>query len=378
MNSLTILHFIMFFGPTFSVIISIGQLVQERKSFIDYLFAISFMGMAIWMYQICLISTGMLDLYPYAYYLVILPVPLIYMVPPIMVLRYKWVLASKFRLRNGYLLFFIPSIISLFIISWGLITETGAISQFYPGLPVQSKAFAALPFYYQTVYIMAILPSLYVAILMAPVLLQMLPVWLSPGSNKTAKAARMGYISAFAIGFSNLICFTGFIYDLFLIKVAILLATMATLFVYLVTQRHTDYYRLLRSETRKAHYEKSRLSGIDVNKILIRLNELMEEEKFFADEELSLRDLARELAISPHQLSEILNEKLKKNFNTFVNEYRIEEAKTMLIEEPDRSVLSIGIAAGFNSNTTFCTVFSKITGITPSHYRKKNIKGKKR
>ncbi len=377
MNSLTIIHFIMFFGPTFAVIISIGQLLQKHKSFIDYLFSISFMGMAIWMYQICIISTGIMDIHPYTYYLVVLPVPLIYMVPPIMVLRYRWVLASKFRLRKEYLLFFIPSFISLFVIFWGIILKTGEISQFYPGLPVKSNAFAALPFYYQAIYIMIIVPSLYVALLMASVLLQMLPVWLSPGSSKTAKAARMGYISAFSIAFSNLICFIGFIYNLHLVKISIILATIATIYVYLVTQRHTDYNRLLRSETRKAHYEKSRLSGLDVNKILIRLNELMEEEKFFADEELSLRDLARELAISPHQLSEILNEKLKKNFNTFVNEYRIEEAKKMLIEEPDRSILSIGIAAGFNSNTTFCTVFSRITGITPSHYRKKNLKEKK-
>lgn len=367
----TLLHFIMFFGPTFAVIISIGQLVQAKKGFIDYLFAISFLGMAIWMYQICIISTGILDTYPYTYYLVILPVPVLYMVPPIMVLRYRWVLASKFRLRRGYLLFFIPSIISLFIISKGLITETGAIPQFYPGLPVKSDAFAALPFYYQAVYITAILPSLYVALLMTPVLVQMLPVWFSPGSNKTAKVARKGYISAFSIAFANLICFSGFIYDFSLVKIAVILATIATIYVYLVTQRHTDYYRLLRSGTRKAHYERSRLSGLDVNKILIRLEELMKEEKFFADEELSLRDLARELAISPHQLSEVLNEKLKKNFNTFVNEYRIEEAKEMLRDEPDRSILSVGIAAGFNSNTTFCTVFSRITGMSPSQYRKK-------
>jgi AraC-like DNA-binding protein len=371
----------MFFGPTFAVIISIGQLVQARKSFIDYLFAISFLGMAVWMYQICIISTGILDIYPYTYYLVILPVPVVYMVPPVMVLRYKWVLASEFRLRKSYLFFLIPAIISLGIISWGLIpgiSGSEPLPHPYPGLPVKSAAFSALPFYYQAVYITAILPSLYVALLMTPVLVQMLPVWLSPGSNKTAKAARMGYISAFSIVFSNFICFAGFIYSFTLVKVSVMLATIATIYVYLVTQRHNDYYRLLRSETRKANYEKSRLSGLDVNRILIRLNELMKEEKYFTDEELSLRDLAKELAISPHQLSEILNEKLKKNFNTFVNEYRVEEAEAMLKDEPDRSVLSVGIAAGFNSNTTFCTVFSRVTGMSPSQYRKKVLTSGKR
>ncbi len=370
----TLLHFIMFFGPTFAVIISIGQLVQARKGFIDYLFAISFLGMAIWMYQICIISTGILDHYPYTYYLVILPVPLTYMVPPIMVLRYKWVLASEFRLRKSYLFFLIPAVISMGIIAWGLMP--GSEPPPYPGLPASGAAFTALPLYYKIVYITAILPSLYVALLMTPVLIEMLPVWLSPGSSKTAKAARMGYISALSIVLSNLICFSGFIRSFTLVNISVVMATIATIYVYLVTQRHNDYYRLLRSETRKANYEKSRLSGLNVKEILIRLQELMKEEKFFADEELSLRDLARELAISPHQLSEILNEKLKKNFNTFVNEYRVEEAKTMLIEEPDRSILSVGIAAGFNSNTTFCTVFLKFTGQSPGNYRKKVISEK--
>ena len=287
MTGTTLLHFIMFFGPTFAVVISIGQMVQARKSFIDYLFAISFLGMAIWMYQICIISTGILDTYPYSYYLVILPVPVIYMVPPIMVLRYKWVLASEFRLRKSYLFFLIPAIISLVIILWGLIPGIqGSEPLPYPGLPVKSAAFTALPFYYQAVYITAILPSLYVALLMTPVLVQMLPVWLSPGSNKTAKAARMGYISAFSIVFSNFICFAGFIYSFTLVKISVVLAAIATIYVYLVTQRHNDYYRLLRSETRKANYEKSRLSGLDVKQILIRLNELMKEEKFLANKEM--------------------------------------------------------------------------------------------
>jgi AraC-like DNA-binding protein len=148
------------------------------------------------------------------------------------------------------------------------------------------------------------------------------------------------------------------------------MANTATIMVYLVTKRNPDYLRLLQSETRKAHYEKSRIHGLNIEQITTRLNEIMKDEKAFADEELSLGDLAQELGISAHQLSEILNEKLNKNFKTFVNEYRIEEAKKLLLEEPDRSILSIGVAVGFNSNTTFCTVFSKHTGISPRQFRK--------
>jgi AraC-like DNA-binding protein len=96
----------------------------------------------------------------------------------------------------------------------------------------------------------------------------------------------------------------------------------------------------------------------------------MNDEKVFADEELTLPALADELGISPHQLSEILNREIGKNFNTFINEYRVKEAKELLVEQPGRSILSVGVAAGFNSGTTFNTVFGKITGMTPGRYRK--------
>jgi len=366
-----ILYFIMFFGPAFALIISIGQLIQAKKALIDYLFALSFFGMSVWMFQIALFSTDLINSWEYAWYLTFLPVPLVYIIPPIMVLRYRWVLASTFRLTRSHMYLIIPSIISFGIFLYFPFSGHDKVSIYYPGLPVTSERFTHLPLYFKITYITAIIPNLYVSILMMPVLIQMLPVWRRDSNNKISKPARMGYIGALSIVVSNIVCLIGYIYSLDLVIISLLMANAATIYVYLVTQRHPDYHRLLRSETRKANYEKSRISGLDVEVITTRLHELMRDEKVFADEDLSLHDLAGELGISSHQLSEILNEKIKKNFNTFVNEYRVAEAHTMLIEEPKRSILSIGIAVGFNSNTTFCTVFSKITGESPSHYRKK-------
>lgn len=367
-----ILNFIMFFGPAFAVIISAGQMMQSKKGFIDYLFALSFFTMALWMFQICFLSTDVLRGWNYTFQFTMFITPLVYLTPPIIVLRYRWVLSSRFALKRYHALLAIPSAISLIIFLLLPFAGEGDISQYAYALPVTGERFASLPLYIKILYITAIIPNFYMAALMTPVLVQMLPVWRRDSNNRILKPARMGYISALSIAVSNLICFLGYIYSLGVVQVSILIANTATIYVYLITQRHPDYHRLLRSETRKAHYEKSRLSGLDVDMICTRLNELMREEKVFADEELSLRDLAGELGISAHQLSEILNERIKKNFNTFVNEYRIEEARKMLIDEPKRSILSIGIAVGFNSNTTFCTVFSKIEGISPSQYRKQS------
>jgi AraC-like DNA-binding protein len=365
----------MFFGPAFALVLSIGLMVQSKKAFIDYLFALSFFGMSIWMFQIAIFSTDLINNWRYAWYLTFLPVPLIYIIPPIMVLRYRWVLASTFKLSRTHLYLIIPSIISLGIFLYFPFSGHEEVSKYYPGLPIMSERFAHLPLYFKITYITAVIPNFYVAVLMTPVLIQMLPVWRRDSNNRISKPARMGYLSALSIVVSNIMCLLGYVFSLDLVIISLLVANVFTIYVYLVTQRHPDYHRLLRSETRKANYEKSRISGLDVNVICTRLHELMRDEKVFADEDLSLRDLAGELGISAHQLSEILNEKIKKNFNTFINEYRIAEAKTILIDEPQRSILSVGIAVGFNSNTTFCTVFSKITGESPSHYRKQKLNG---
>lgn len=365
----------MFFGPAFALIISIGQLIQEKKGFIDYLFAFSFFGMAVWMFQIALFSTDIINSYSCAWYLTFIPVPLIFIIPPIMVLRYRWVLASTFTLKRSHIYLIVPSIISLGILLYLPFSGYEDISSYYPGLPVTGERFKQLPLYFKITYITAIIPNFYVAALMTPVLIQMLPVWKRDRNNRISKPARMGYISALSIVVTNIMCLAGYIFSLNLVNVSLILANAATIYVYLITQRHPDYHRLLRSETRKANYEKSRISGLDVSVICTRLQELMRDEKVFADEDLSLHDLAAELGISAHQLSEILNERMKKNFNTFVNEYRVAEARSMLIDEPQRSILSVGIAVGFNSNTTFCTVFSKITGVSPSQYRKRKLNG---
>ncbi|HOP30816.1 MAG TPA: helix-turn-helix domain-containing protein [Spirochaetota bacterium] len=368
-----ILYFIMFFGPSFAVIISAGQMMQSKKGFIDYLFALSFFSMALWMFQICFLSTTILTGWRYAFQFTMFITPLVYLTPPIIVFRYRWVLSSQFALNKYHGIFLVPAAASFLLLLFLPVSGIDKLSDYSLALPVTGDKFKTLPVYIKTLYITAIIPNLYMVALMSPVLIKMLPVWRRDSNNRISKPARMGYISALSIAVSNLICFIGYINSIRLVQLSILIANAATIYVYLITQRHHDYHRLLRSETRKAHYEKSRITGLDVNVIFNRLTELMRDEKVFADEELSLRDLSGELGISPHQLSEILNERIKKNFNTFVNEYRIDEAKKMLIEEPKRSILSVGIAVGFNSNTTFCTVFSKIEGVSPSQYRKQNL-----
>ena len=125
------------------------------------------------------------------------------------------------------------------------------------------------------------------------------------------------------------------------------------------------------AEKDEQKYKKSKIKGVDVNRILQELDRVMDEDKAYCDEDLTLGRLAETLEVSAYQLSEILNIEKGASFASYVNEYRIGEARRLLQEEEERSVLSIAYAVGFNSKSRFNAVFKQITGNTPSQFRKR-------
>ncbi len=150
---------------------------------------------------------------------------------------------------------------------------------------------------------------------------------------------------------------------------------MAFLFIcaFLVSQRFPRFLQLIIDETEKKYRSKSLIAGLDVDAIIVRLKECLGEKKMFMNEDLTLYDLAEELSITTHQLSQILNERMAANFNNFVNRYRINESKELLLSEPHRSVISIAFAVGFNTKSSFYNAFSRFTGTTPQDYRRDNL-----
>ena len=118
-------------------------------------------------------------------------------------------------------------------------------------------------------------------------------------------------------------------------------------------------------------YEKSALKEEQVPALKTDTIRLMENQKLYLDPGLSIKSVATKLKVSTHVLSELLNKYFNQNFHDFVNEYRIEEAKTRLkdYKYQNYTVLAIGLDVGFNSKSTFNSVFKKHTGITPSEYR---------
>ena len=119
-------------------------------------------------------------------------------------------------------------------------------------------------------------------------------------------------------------------------------------------------------------YEKSTLTPARAEEFLKRILEIMEKQKLYREGDLTLQKLAREIAISPHHLSQIINERLNQNFFDFINAHRIEEAKRMLTDPGKRhySILAIAEEVGFNSKSAFNAAFKKHANMTPSEFRK--------
>jgi len=126
------------------------------------------------------------------------------------------------------------------------------------------------------------------------------------------------------------------------------------------------------NETEVKKYQRSGLKKEDVAQYIARIEEHMNSSKPFLNRELSIYDLSDQLGIPKHSLSEVINEHMGKNFYNLVNDYRIEEVKTRL-EDPaykNLTILAIAYDSGFNSKSSFNTIFKEKTGITPSEYQK--------
>ena len=124
------------------------------------------------------------------------------------------------------------------------------------------------------------------------------------------------------------------------------------------------------AEAARETYAVSTLNQVNCNEKLNLLKTLMDRDQRYKDPELDLAMLAKELTLSQHQLSELINIHLGKHFARYIREYRIQAAQKLLESKPSRSVLSISMEVGFTSQSNFYTAFREITGMSPGQYRK--------
>ena len=116
-------------------------------------------------------------------------------------------------------------------------------------------------------------------------------------------------------------------------------------------------------------YEKSSLATSASTEYAEKLKALIETRKLYLQSELGLKDLANEMGVSTHHLSQSINEILNLNFYELINRYRVEEAKSKIRLETEKPLLQVAFEVGFNNKASFNNAFKKHAGMTPSKYR---------
>jgi len=119
-------------------------------------------------------------------------------------------------------------------------------------------------------------------------------------------------------------------------------------------------------------YLKSSLTETGKMKILDNIILELGTNHYYSDNLASLSELAKKIGESPHHVSQVINEKLNKNFFELLASYRVEEAKRILSDtkKDNLTIEEISEMVGYNSKTAFNNAFKKLTSKTPSEFRK--------
>ncbi len=107
-----------------------------------------------------------------------------------------------------------------------------------------------------------------------------------------------------------------------------------------------------------------------------RLDNVLKNERVYLITDLTIQELAAKMHMRSSDLSTFLSNKLRKNFNDVINEYRVDEVKRLITDpktDPKATVMELAYKAGFNSKATFNRIFKQNTGHTPKEYRKAHI-----
>lgn len=128
------------------------------------------------------------------------------------------------------------------------------------------------------------------------------------------------------------------------------------------------------SESEELEGRKTLLSAKELENLKSKLQDLMQNDKLYLEPNLTLTHLSRQIGVNSTVLSYTVNNGFGKNFNDFINEFRIEEVKNKLQNGAAERTNLLGIAfdSGFNSKATFNRAFKKFTGVSPKEFQEKS------
>ena len=125
-------------------------------------------------------------------------------------------------------------------------------------------------------------------------------------------------------------------------------------------------------EAASAIYETSSLTTEKADEYWLQLQKTMLQQSPYLNNELRIKDLAELLALPSNHLSQVINQCAQQNFFEFINDYRVNAAKALLLENRDGplNISTIALEAGFNSQSAFYKQFKQRVGLTPKQFQK--------
>jgi AraC-like DNA-binding protein len=144
---------------------------------------------------------------------------------------------------------------------------------------------------------------------------------------------------------------------------------LVVIVVALLSYRYPDALDRFHEDTVQRRYAHSLLAGLEIEGLAAGMIEMVRRTALYRDEECSLGKLSARMGLSAHQVSELLNDWMGTNFSTFINGFRVEAAKELLLSRPETTMLAIAMEVGFGNKTSFNEAFKRAVRMTPSEFR---------
>ena len=172
----------------------------------------------------------------------------------------------------------------------------------------------------------------------------------------------------FSILIGNLLLVTSYYFTSFVNYISGALTFSFLLYILLLFVFYNKKNKSILFNTSNKYIDK-RIATDEASQLNLKLKTVMNKEELYKNANLKSSEIAKKIGLSTHQFSQLLNDNLGKNFALFVNEYRIEAAKIMLLNNNKLTLEAIGYECGFNSKSTFFSTFKKLAGTTPANFK---------
>ena len=350
------LSFLVYFGSFLALLLAVQQIIARKRELANFLRFFHLLCNSILLCGTALLANKVPMDYPFLLFLYFTSG---FLLGPSYLLSISSLLGTKIGMKKKDILLFLPAIVvfigEIFFQSQDTAFKQDVIRIFLtrPLLSPLAPLFAAA-IIYNVAYEFLVMRDV-------------ITFWNNKEIKKEVSILSIRVLASFTV----LSLFTAgiFLANPFVLLLGGMVHTGIMISIFITQDYYPRFFFALRQEIRRKRYEHTLLLGLNTEVIRNRLNELMKDEELFKDMELSLQSLAARLSITPHQLSQFLNDQLNSNFRNYINGFRIKQARHLLEHNGDMSVSAICYEVGFNSKSTFNAGFKEATGKTPREYR---------